>query len=350
MDQYLVQLEPWYKAIAVFIGFTIIRLVYKNFITLILHRLTNILNLIMAEDILKSFEKPINCMLWICSISCALQVSPLNITVAGEFIRHLMRSSFIFCFFWGVYDVTYTSHTAFIRLQERLGMRSEPTIANLFSTTLHILVVLMGFAAIAKEWDYDITGFLASLSIGSVAVAFAAKDALANVFGSIVIILDKPFKVGDWIVVDGTEGVVENISFRSTTLRTFANELVYIPNNMLSNTHIKNFTKRERTRLDFVLNFTYSTPKEKMEQALEGIREYLAGLDYVYEDTVEANFQEYNDSSLDVRVICYLKTPDAKTFRKYQSDINIGLMEVIQRAGVECAFPSTSVYLENKNK
>ncbi len=227
-------------------------------------------------------------------------------------------------------------------------MRNEPTIANLFSTSVHILVVLMGFAAIAKEWSYDITGFLASLSIGSVALAFAAKDALANVFGSIVIILDKPFKVGDWIVVDGTEGVVENISFRSTRLRTFANEVVYIPNNMLSNTHIKNFTKREKTRLDFKLGFTYNTSKEHMEKALAGMREYLMGLEYVYPETVEVNFQDYNNSSLDVRVICYLKTPDARTYREYQGLINTGLLEVIKEAGITCAFPTRSVYIENK--
>lgn len=348
MEQYLTLLEPWYKAIAVFIGFTIIRLVYKFFIKSILHRVTNILNLLLAEDVLNSFEKPINCMLWICNFYCALRVSPLNITALGDFLNHLMRSCFIFCFFWGVYNVTYTSHLAFTRLQERLGLRNEPTIANLFSTSVHILVVLMGFAAIAKEWSYDITGFLASLSIGSVALAFAAKDALANVFGSIVIILDKPFKVGDWIVVDGTEGVVENISFRSTRLRTFANEVVYIPNNMLSNTHIKNFTKREKTRLDFKLGFTYNTSKEYMEKALAGMREYLMGLEYVYPETVEVNFQDYNSSSLDVRVICYLKTPDARTYREYQGLINTGLLEIIKEAGVTCAFPTRSVYIENK--
>ena len=100
-----------------------------------------------------------------------------------------------------------------------------------------ILIVVIATLMIAKEWNYDMSGLLASLSIGSLALAFAAKDALANVFGSFVIIVDKPFKVGDWISANGVEGTVEKITFRSTCIRTFPQELVYVPNSLLSNTH-----------------------------------------------------------------------------------------------------------------
>lgn len=350
MEHYLMILEPWYKSIAIFCGFTIVRLVYKKIISSFIHKITNFLNFIIAEDLLKSFEKPINCMLWILNFSLALDASPWDTTALGTFLEHIMRSSLIFCFFWGIYDITYTANKGFQWLQKRLGLGSEQTIANLFSTILHIIIILMGFAAISKEWGFDITGFLASLSIGSVAVAFAAKDTLANVFGSIIIILDKPFVVGDWISVNGTEGIVEKISFRSTCVRAFPNELVYIPNNLLSNVHITNFTKREKSRIDFTLGFTYDTSREKMEEAIADIRAFLDSRAYLIKDTIEVGFANYGDSSLNVRIICYTPVPVGQQYRACISDMNLGLLDVMKDVGVSCAFPSTSVYFENELK
>lgn len=125
---------------------------------------------------------------------------------------------------------------------------------------------MLGFVTVAREWNYDISAFIASLSIGSLAVAFAAKDALANVFGSMIILLDKPFKIGDWIKANGIEGIVESVSFRSTCIRTFPQELVYIPNSLLSNTPITNYTLRERRRIDFTLGLTYGTTAAQIEE------------------------------------------------------------------------------------
>lgn len=350
MEEYLLMLGPWYKSIAIFCGFTIVRLVYKKFIFSFLHRITNFLNFIIAEDLLNSFEKPINSMLWIWNFSLALDASPLDTTALGNFLSHVMRSSLVFSFFWGLYNITYTTNDCFKWLQNRLGLKDEPTIANLLSTVVHILVVLMGFATVAKEWGFDITGFVASLSIGSVAVAFAAKDTLANVFGSIIILLDKPFNVGDWISVNGTEGIVEKISFRSTCVRSFPNELVYIPNNLLSNVHITNFSKRERSRIDFTLGFTYDTSREKMEEAIAHIRAFLDSRAYLMKETIEVGFASYGDSSLNVRVICYTPVPVGPQYRACISDMNLGLLDVIKDVGVSCAFPSTSIYFENELK
>lgn len=348
MEYYLALLQPWHKAILIFIGFSIIRFVYKKFALEMARKLTGILNLILIEDLISGFEQPINCMLWIWNFSFALDASPLNTEWLVNFLNHFMRSALVFCFFWGIYNVTYTTHGVLLRLIERLGLKAEPAINNLFSTVIHIFVILIGFAAIAKEWNYDVTGFLASLSIGSVAVAFAAKDTLANVFGSLVIILDKPFKEGDWISVNGTEGVVEKISFRSTSVRTFPGELVYIPNNLLSNVHITNFEARTRARVDFELGFMYDTSKEKMDELIDAIKSFLQSkTDCLYPETIEVNFVGYGTSSLNVRIIYYAVAKGGAELRSCQNAINLGLLEVIEKVGVSCAFPSTSVYFEN---
>ena len=148
---------------------------------------------------------------------------------------------------FGAFTISATLRTALPENFTRAEINIEDSLANILSTMFRILIVVIATLMIAKEWNYDMSGLLASLSIGSLALAFAAKDALANVFGSFVIIVDKPFKVGDWISANGVEGTVEKITFRSTCIRTFPQELVYVPNSLLSNTPIINYTKREKT-------------------------------------------------------------------------------------------------------
>ena len=240
-----------------------------------------------------------------------------------------------------------TTHGLMVEVLGRFGIRSEESVSSIISTMLRILIVLLGFVTIAKEWNYDISGFVASLGIGSLAVAFAAKDALANVFGSLIIILDKPFQIGDWIMANGIEGTVEKITFRSTCVRTFPQELVYIPNSLLSNTPITNFTRREKRRIDFVIGLTYDTTHSQMVHIVDEIRKYLDRLDDVYSDTISVNFVGYGDSSLNVRIICYTKTGVHSEYLLILEKINLQLMQIIEDCGVSCAFPSTSVYFAN---
>lgn len=124
-------------------------------------------------------------------------------------IDQLLRSFFIICFIWGLYNLSDTTHGIAMKVLLKAGVEFDLALSNVVSTTLRILLIILGFVMIAKEWNYDITGFIASLSIGSLAVALAAKDSLANVFGSLVIIIDKPFVIGDWISANGIEGTVE---------------------------------------------------------------------------------------------------------------------------------------------
>ena len=243
-----------------------------------------------------------------------------------------------------------STHGVLMKLLESAGIRSEETVSNICSTMLHIVVVLLGFVTIAKEWNYDISAFVASLGIGSLAVAFAAKDALANVFGSLIIILDKPFQNGEWIMANGTEGVVEKISFRSTCLRTFLNELVYIPNSLLSNTPIVNYSRREKRRISFVLGLTYSTTHDQMVTVIEKIKAYLQAQEDLHTDDIRVHFAEYADSSLNIRITCYTKTTSGMTYLDIVQRINLSLMKIMEEVGVSCAFPSTSVYFETPIK
>lgn len=346
MNEMLITLQPWYPSISAFCFFTLLRYIYKHFLLKLLHRLTNIISFKNGEDLINAFEHPINVVLFVIAFYSAINLAPVASLNNLQIVDRILRSTIVLSFFWGCYNVSDTTHGIMLDVLEKAGIRSEESLSNIFSTVLRLIIVVLCFVTVAREWNYDISGFIASLSIGSVAVAFAAKDALANVFGSLIIVLDKPFKNGDWIMANGIEGVVEKVSFRSTCIRTFPQELVYIPNSLLSNTPITNFTLREKRRVDFTLGLTYGTTAEQMENVIAKIKNYLQNNPKIYGDNVRAHFVAYNESSLDLRVTCYARTGDHGEYLDILQEINLQIMKLLEEAGVSCAFPSRSVYLE----
>lgn len=346
MNEMLTTLQPWYPSIGAFCFFTLLRYIYKHFLLKLLHRITNIISFKNGEDLISAFEHPINVVLFVIAFYSAINLAPIAALNNLQVVDRILRSTIVLSFFWGCYNVSDTTHGIMLDVLEKAGIRSEESLSNIFSTILRLIIVVLCFVTVAREWNYDISGFIASLSIGSVAVAFAAKDALANVFGSLIIVLDKPFKNGDWIMANGIEGIVEKVSFRSTCIRTFPQELVYIPNSLLSNTPITNFTLREKRRVDFTLGLTYGTTAEQMENVIAKIKNYLQSNPKIYGDNVRAHFVAYNESSMDLRVTCYARTGDHGEYLDILQEINLQIMKLMEETGVSCAFPSRSVYLE----
>lgn len=346
VDEFLILIRPWIPSISAFCFFTILRYIYKHFLLNMLQKLTDIISLKNGRDLILAFEHPINIVLYVIAIYTALNLAPLPELNNLLWADRIMRSIIVINFFWGCYNVSDTTHGIMLDVLDKAGIRSEEALSNILSTIMRLIIVLLCFVTVAREWNYDISGFIASLSIGSVAVAFAAKDALANVFGSLIIVLDKPFKIGDWIMANGVEGVVEKVSFRSTCIRTFPQELVYVPNSLLSNTPIINYTLREKRRIDFTLGLTYSTTAAQIENTVNKIKEYLTTNPYIFNDDIRVHFVNYNSSSLDIRVTCYARTGEQKEYLNILQEINIKIMSLLEEAGVSCAFPSTSIYFE----
>ena len=203
MENILQTLLPWSTSIGILIFFIVLRYIYRRFLFNLLHKFALASSFPYDEQILEAFENPINIVLAIGGIYGALIFAPVPFMSSTLFIDRVLRSTIVLAFFWGCYNLSDTTHGMMLDLFTRIGIRTEEAVSNIFSTILRIIIVVLGFVTIAKEWNYDISGFVASLGIGSLAIAFAAKDALANVFGSLIIILDKPFKIGDWITANG---------------------------------------------------------------------------------------------------------------------------------------------------
>ena len=173
----------------------------------------------------------------------------------------------------------------------------SPVLTGLFRKSLKVVIIIIEIFMIIKEWGFDVTGLITGLGIGGLAISLAAKDAASNFLGSVTIMADKNYDIGDWIQTDSVEGFVEEIGFRSTKIRTFSNALTIVPNSILSNEPVTNWTKMGKRRVSFNLNIPINTPSEKINDLLNRIRDLLRTMK-VNQDYKVVQLNGFEDASL----------------------------------------------------
>lgn len=223
----------------------------------------------------------------------------------------------------------------------------DDQLIPLIRKTLRFFVVIMGIIAILQNNGYNVASLIAGLGIGGLAVALAARETLANFFGSITIFMDRPFKIGDWIKTGDVEGTVEEVGFRSTRVRTFYNSLVSVPNSNLANTDIDNLGLRKYRRLKTVLNLTYSTTPEQMEAFVEGIKAIVKANKHFRQDMYEVHFNSFGAHSLDVLVYVFFDVPDWSTELQQRHNFFLEVLRLAKEVGVEFAFPTQTLHMDS---
>ena len=213
-------------------------------------------------------------------------------------------------------------------------------IAKLFAALVGLIFVLQNIGV-------NVSALIASLGVGGIAVALAAKDTLANVFGSVTIFTDRPFQVGDLVSINGNVGSVEEVGLRSTRIRTGANSLLTVPNASIVNATIDNLGAREFRRVKANLGLTYGTPTAKIEAFIAGVKEILEKTEEVRKDNYEVHFLEFGPSSLDVFVNFHIQVEGWHHEMVVRSTINLEIIRLTERLGVDFAFPSQSLYVES---
>jgi MscS family membrane protein len=199
----------------------------------------------------------------------------------------------------------------------------------------------------ADELGFPAYSVLAGLGVGGLAVALAARDTIANLIGSLLITMEKPFRVGHFIRVGGSEGTVENVGFRSTRIRTADNSLVSIPSSAVVNTTVENLSLRMMRRQRFFVQVTYGTSREKVEELVAGIKRLLVDRPLVDKNTFQVRFNNFAESSLDILVMFHLRVEDYGTELSEREAVLLQIMELVKDAGVEFAFPTRTLYVEN---
>lgn len=271
-----------------------------------------------------------------------LMVLPLN-PAYTNFVLKVFRSCIVVLVAWALY-VMVESFVA-ESFKARFGVNN--ILVPFVYKAARFIIVVLALMIVAVEWGYDVNGLITGLGLGGLAIALAAKDALSNIFGGIIILLDKPFTIGDWISTPSVEGTVEDITFRSTKIRTFAQALVTVPNATLANEPITNWSRMGKRRITFHLGVTYSTPRYKLEKCIKDIRQMLEKHPEVHKETIFVYFEKFGESSLDIFLYFFTKTTKWQEYLTVREDINFKIMEILEREGVTVAFPSRSIYLEN---
>ncbi|MDX8404409.1 MAG: mechanosensitive ion channel family protein [Mariprofundaceae bacterium] len=268
-------------------------------------------------------------------ISMADQVGKVGSIIIGAWFLWRLIDGF------GVYFSARASQT-----KSALDDQLVPFIAK----TLKVFLALTGVLVVAQNMGYSISGLIASLGIGGIAVAMAAKDTIANVFGSIMLLVDRPFTIGDWIKTKEFEGVVEEIGFRSTRIRTFAKTVVNVPNSMLANMVIDNIDARPKRRVKLRIGITYDTTPAQMKEAITGIEKILKYHIGVDQDFSLVKFDEFEDSSLSIFLYYFTKTTHWEEYLQVRQEVNMQIMELLESLDLAFAFPSRTVYLQEEEK
>jgi len=233
-------------------------------------------------------------------------------------------------------------------LADKTETQLDDLLVPMLRKTLKVFVVGFGMVFIADNLNIDMASLLAGMGLGGLAFALAAKDMVANIFGSITVLADRPFKIGDWITVGDVDGTVEDIGLRTTKVRTFYNSLVTMPNANLTNSVIDNYGARRYRRIKTMIGVTYDTPPEKIEAFCEGIRELIRKHPYTRKDYFHVYFNAFAASSLEILLYCFVETPDWSTELREKHRLFVDIVRLAQRLGVEFAFPTQTIWMANE--
>lgn len=236
----------------------------------------------------------------------------------------------------------------FAKLAEKTESTLDDQLVPLLRKTLKAFVVIVGTLFVLKEGlEVDIVPFLTGLSIGGLAFALAAQDTIKNFFGSIMIFIDKPFQVGDWITSGDVDGTVEEVGFRSTRVRTFRNSVMYIPNGKIADATIDNHGLRQYRRFYTTLTITYDTPPDLIEAFVEGLRKIVENHPNTRKDLYNIYFNSLSTYSQDIMFYIFFQVPTWQEELRCRHEILVQIIRLAKGLGVRFAFPTQTVHMES---
>ena len=264
----------------------------------------------------------------------------------NEWVDQLFKIAVIILSANGIANSLTTNNVWVNKLKERMNPEVEDSMFKFILKGIRVLIYIIAGFIIITDLGVNLNGLVAGLGLGSVVITLAAQDTAKNLFGGLVIFLDKPFVVGDWIEVDKYEGTVEDITFRSTRVRTFENSVANIPNAVIANESIINWSRMERRRNKVNLCLDLDTPLEKVEVVQKRIKDMLLQHADVIDDTIMVRFDNIVDNGINLLVCSYTNSVDYASFLKEKEKINFKIMQILKEENVELAYDTKTVFLK----
>ena len=294
---------------------------------------------------LLALESPLKSFILILGLYFALTILPLPLPWRSHLIV-LFRIIVVIFVAWALYNLAES------RLIRAIGRRMgfDSLLNDFLIKAIKAAVAALAVIIVVQQLGYDVNGFIAGLGLGGLAVALAAKDALANILAGIVIIADKPFSVGDWIATPEVEGTVEEVSFRSTKIRTFAQALVTVPNALLADQAVTNWSRMGKRRVSFKLKVALFTPSERLERSVLKIREVLESDPAVHPETILVHWENFGESSLEIVLYFFTHTTAYAEHLAVKEALNFKIKEILEEEGVALALPARALRFDSPDK
>ncbi|MDH5599928.1 MAG: mechanosensitive ion channel family protein [Gammaproteobacteria bacterium] len=288
--------------------------------------------------------KPLSVLIWLAGITIAIEVSGLSSAIM------VFEVGVIFVITWTLIRFISFVEVNIIEQQKVLGQTVDKTTADAISQLLRVSIIITAVLVALQSLGFNISAVLAFGGIGGIAVGFAAKDLLANFFGGLMIYLDRPFSVGDWIRSPdrSIEGTVEKIGWRLTKIRTFDKRPLYIPNSMFANISVENPSRMTHRRIYETIGVRYEDSKN-LPAIIADVKDMLSNHPEIdTSQTMIVNFNQFAESSLDFFVYTFTKTTDWIKFHEVKQDVLFKITSIVEKHNAEIAFPTSTIHIENE--
>lgn len=308
-----------------------------------LRRLTERTSTKIDEALIESATPAVRLLL----IALALFISTQILGLESVFILRIVRTLVIVAVLVLLNQLIGVLLPSSKRLFAITGVTIEERLLPFVRVAVRLLLIAAGVVIVLQEWGYDVSGLVAGIGLGGLAFSLAAQDTVANLFGFVAIVGDRPFNVGDYIKTPDVEGNIEHVGLRSTRVRQLDQALVMVPNNKLANSAILNWSRLAKRRIDYVLRIRYGATAEEVSALLAAMRDYLKSQEKVDPTSVVVNFINFGENSLEILVRGYVNLSDWGEFTTEKERLNLEIMNMVRRSGLDIAFPSRSLYIEN---
>jgi len=264
------------------------------------------------------------------------------------FIKQIINSLIVYTLFWAILNIVEALKELAYATTEKFNPDLSREMGNFMLTLLKIFIGGIGLAAILTVWGINVTALIASLGLGGLAFALAAKDTASNLFGSFALLADKSIRIGEWVKVGGVEGVVEDVGMRTTKIRSFQKTLITVPNQLVANQPIENFSRRGIRRIKLHIGLTYGTTSEQILKIKHDIENMLRNHEGISQkDSLLVYFDSFGASSLDIFIYTFTATANWAKYLEIREDIHVKIMQIVEANGSGFAFPSQSIYVES---
>ena len=301
------------------------------------------------DALLYALSAPVNVAIILIGLAFATEpFPPTDVDYLQTLVPLIRELGLILLLAWFLVRFTRQAEHIMVNTTERQNA-VDPTTAKAISRLLRVSIIVSTVLIIMQSLGYSISGVLAFGGIGGIAVGFAAKDLLSNFFGAVMIHLDRPFKVGDWVRSPDKEieGTVEDISWRVTVIRTFDKRPLYVPNALFTQISVENPSRMTNRRIYETIGVRYEDAN-KLPSIIEQVKAMLAAHDAIDDDLVQiVNFNKFAESSLDFFIYVLTKTTDWVKYHEVKQDVLFKILAIIEDNGAQCAFPTSSIHVES---